>query len=157
VFGAEGDWDWASSQATTTTACAATCETDVKWLATLRGRVGYAVVDRLLVFTAGGAWVKFSPSSPVVGGFTDYTESGWTAGGGVEYAFWDRFSLKAEYLYVGLPTSPVFFAGITTTNRINVLRLGLNYKVWGDRESHCYDLEAPGRAPGAFHFAPVQF
>jgi len=134
VFGVEGDWDWANSKATTTTACGVGCETDAKWLATLRGRVGYAVVDRLLVYATGGAaWAKFSPSSGgSTAGFTDYTVSGWTAGGGFEYAFWDRFSVKAEYLWVGLGTSPIFFAGtgINSTHRMSVARVGLNYKFW---------------------------
>jgi outer membrane immunogenic protein len=133
VLGIEGDWDWANSKTTSgpSGACGIGCETDVKWVATLRGRVGYAVIDRLLVYATGGAaWAKFSPSIGGTVGFVDYTQSGWTAGGGVEYAIWDRWSVKAEYLYVGLQTSPVFFAGsgITTTNRMSVARLGLNYR-----------------------------
>jgi outer membrane immunogenic protein len=85
VVGVEGDWSWANSKATTITACGGTCETDVRWLATLRGRVGYAVLDRLLVYgTGGAAWAKFSPSIGALPGFVDYTQSGWTAGGGLE-------------------------------------------------------------------------
>ena len=135
VLGIEGDWDWANSKGSTFNACVGGCQTEVKSLATLRGRVGYALVDRLLVYgTGGAAWAKFSPSlSGNAAGFTDYTQSGWVGGGGFEYAFWDNFSLKAEYLYVGLGTSPVFFAGtgISTTNRMSVARLGLNYRFSG--------------------------
>ena len=33
---------------------------------------------------------------------TARTASGWTAGGGVEYAFWKNLSVRAEFFYVNL-------------------------------------------------------
>ncbi len=137
VLGVEGDWSWTDVKATSTaTACGAalglSCETDVKWLATIRGRLGYAF-DRFLVYgTVGAAFAKFSPSIGATPGFTDYNDSGWTAGGGVEYALYDRWSVKAEYLYMDFGTSPVFVAatGITSPFKMSVARAGLNYKFW---------------------------
>jgi outer membrane immunogenic protein len=134
VFGLEGDWDWSGSKATATNAaCGGTCQTEARWLSTLRGRLGFAWDRTLLYVTGGVAWAKFTPSTvPAVAGLTDYTQAGWTLGGGVEFAVADRWTVKAEYLYVGLRTSPVFFAptGVTTTNRMSVARIGLNYRFW---------------------------
>jgi outer membrane immunogenic protein len=65
---------------------------------------------------------------------------GWTVGGGVEYAFANNWSFKAEYLYLdygtsteNLPTSgplgpsPVGPIGIITCWTDNVFRVGINY------------------------------
>ena len=51
VVGAEGDIDWSGVKGTTTALCAAGCETRNKWLATVRGRLGYAF-DRFLPYAA---------------------------------------------------------------------------------------------------------
>ena len=58
VLGIEGDGDWANISASTSGGgCGAVgnCQTSLGWLATVRGRAGYAF-DRVLVYgTAGGA------------------------------------------------------------------------------------------------------
>jgi opacity protein-like surface antigen len=33
-------------------------------------------------------------------------QTGWTAGGGVEWALWNNWSLKTEYLYLSLGNFP---------------------------------------------------
>jgi outer membrane immunogenic protein len=64
--------------------------------------------------------------------------SGWTAGAGVEYAFYKSMSLKLEYLYLGMGTfttnivSPPTIAQPTTIGvrhslSDNIIRLGLNF------------------------------
>jgi outer membrane immunogenic protein len=81
-----------------------------------RGRVGWAF-DSVLVYGTGGlAVTKFditksfswdlNDGCPTLGtlfnchnGGTSGTRTGWTAGGGVEWAFAPRWSLKAEYLF----------------------------------------------------------
>jgi outer membrane immunogenic protein len=58
---------------------------------------------------------------------------GWTAGAGVEYAWSDRISVKAEYLYAGLASSGVNYG--TTLGALpanvrsagHIVRGGLNY------------------------------
>lgn len=82
------------------------------WLATIRGRVGFAA-DRFLIYVTGGAAftnVRFSQtfsdacctSSTPLTTFTNSTrKTGYAAGGGLEYAFTSNWSLRGEYLYAG--------------------------------------------------------
>jgi outer membrane immunogenic protein len=103
VFGVEGDWDWSGiNTGTTATICQVTltCQTGNNWLATLRGRFGYAA-DRVLFYgTAGGA---FANMQTVFNGVTTTKDqAGWTAGAGIEWAFADNWTAKVEYLYVNI-------------------------------------------------------
>ncbi len=130
VYGIEGDFDWgriSGSQATTgangpyqlTTNGAGvtngTTNEDVslQWLSTIRGRVGFAVQDRLLLFATGGlalGGVNSQGSVSANNGFFGVTYSGsnssvktgFVVGGGAEWAFSDRWTVKAEYLWYDL-------------------------------------------------------
>src|SRR2546423_927938 len=53
VIGAEGDIDWSGIKGTSTVLCLGGCETRNKWLATARGRLGFAFDRFLPYFTAG--------------------------------------------------------------------------------------------------------
>ncbi len=102
------------------------------WFGTLRGRVGYAF-DRVMIYgTGGAAWVDGKVQA-TVGGFTLSTEAnkiGWTAGGGVEWAFYDHWSTKIEYLY--LASSGIKFntalGSFNGNIKNNIARVGLNYR-----------------------------
>jgi outer membrane immunogenic protein len=77
---------------------------DIDSLASLRGRIGLAA-DRLLFFaTVGWAWADVSGT--VVAGFeqftVDTTLKGWTMGGGLDYAFTDKFIGRIEYRHYAL-------------------------------------------------------
>jgi outer membrane immunogenic protein len=131
------------------------------WLGTLRGRIGWTPIDRLLIFGTGGLAFGQSTASfsvvnpeafPPLSAFASSSRSvGWTAGGGLEYALpnnWSNWSVKVEYLYYDLGNStgtvsyqnpdPVTLApefstlsGHTRHNG-NIVRAGLNYKFnWG--------------------------
>jgi len=84
----------------------------------------------------------------------DATHTGWTIGAGVEKAFGHRWTLRAEYLYVDLGAEDYDFSGtkfnlntgapIATQPvdnfddaelQFDVVRVGLNYKLTGARES----------------------
>lgn len=135
VWGLEGDFDW--SDLKDSTACGAfTCETKQTWLATARGRVGYAFDRWLPYFTGGAAFgkVKATNSNPASPGADD-TLTGWTVGGGLEYAFLGNWSAKIEYLYVDLGK---FDCGVgcgatpdNVTFKENIIRAGLNYRFSG--------------------------
>jgi outer membrane immunogenic protein len=106
VFGAEGDWDYSAiNTGTTQTICnvTGTCQTGNNWLATFRGRAGYAA-DRVLFYgTAGGAFANVQTTFNGVR--TTHDQAGWTAGAGIEWAFADNWTAKVEYLYVDLGTT----------------------------------------------------
>jgi len=134
VVGIEGDGDWSNLDGTSTTTCVG-CETKSTWLATVRGRAGYAW-DRVLFYgTAGGAFGNVQ-SGPISGPFNSATQAGWTAGAGVEAAFAPNWTAKVEYLYVdfsGLSCSgDGVITGCGTGNSVtlteNLVRAGVNYK-----------------------------
>ena len=117
-----------------------------QWLTTVTGKLGYAW-DRVLVYgKGGGAWVgSNSPSVTLNGVSTSVSNSstnwGWTAGVGLEYAFWGGLSGRVEYDYIGLtnmnitvPSTSATLPGDTFTgsNRsIQMITVGLNYKFGG--------------------------
>jgi outer membrane immunogenic protein len=140
VFGVEGDGDWAGINGTTFNASCAGfgCETKSNWLATVRGRAGYAW-DRVLFYgTGGGAFANVQASAGALP-FYSSAQAGWTAGAGVEYAFAPNLTAKVEYLFVdlanascpvgncggGLPIAPV---ATTVSLNQNIIRGGVNFK-----------------------------
>lgn len=132
VLGVEGDIDWSNIRGTTTTLCATGCETRNSWLATVRGRLGYAF-DRILPYVTGGLAVgDIRANHPTfTGGST--TNAGWTVGGGLEVPLAANWTAKAEYLYVDLGkfNCGVACNGTATDNvslRTNIVRGGINYR-----------------------------
>ena len=81
------------------------CQTGNNWLATARGRAGYAADRVLLYANAGGAFANVQTNFN--GTTTSHTQSGWTAGAGIEWAFADNWTAKVEYLYVNLGNGSV--------------------------------------------------
>jgi outer membrane immunogenic protein len=127
-----------------------TATESVTWLGTLRGRFGVAF-DRLLIYMTGGLAmggvdVTQAHNFPSVGvqypSNTSRTLNGWTFGGGVEWAFLDRWSIKAEGGYYDLGTISTvsaavptlgggsFLLGKTFETRGAFARGGINFKLW---------------------------
>jgi outer membrane immunogenic protein len=147
VLGVEGDWDWQNLNGTTNSVAGgcsvsvAGCTTQSDWLATVRGRAGYAF-DPFLVYGTGGAAFGNLQASAAGAPFSSSTQTGWTAGGGVEFAFTPNLTAKVEYLYVDLGTQSCAAAsclafipgvgGVPTSVSLteNVVRAGINYKFW---------------------------
>jgi outer membrane immunogenic protein len=140
----------------------------IKWFGTVRARLGYLPADNLLTYVTGGfaygqvertgtlflpagvlgiSVPSFSatctgPAATCFAGSSRDTALGWTLGGGLEYAFWQKWTIKAEYLYVSLDntsltetatlllvpgTSPVSYDASSRAN-FNVARVGVNYR-----------------------------
>ena len=137
VYGIEGDFDWADVKATADCAVGVTCETKNDWLATFRGRIGYAFDRWLPYLTAGGAYgdVKATVSVPLAGLAASSSKSqlGWTVGAGLEYAFLSNWSAKIEYLYVDLGSFDTGPAPVVNnvSFKESIVRAGLNYKFSG--------------------------
>jgi outer membrane immunogenic protein len=132
VFGVEGDVDWSNINGNTVAGCPFGCQTSNTWLATLRGRVGYAF-DRFMPYVTGGAaFGDIRATTPGFAGFSD-TNAGWAVGGGLEFAIYYNWTAKAEYLYVDLGhTNCGLSCGVVAPNNVsfrsNILRAGLNYR-----------------------------
>lgn len=84
----------------------------IDYLGTARARIGYTW-DRTMIYGTGG--IAFSRAAVL--GLHD-TDTGWTIGGGLEWAYSNSWSLKAEYLYYDLGAN--FDA--------SMIRLGANYR-----------------------------
>jgi outer membrane immunogenic protein len=141
LFGVEGDVDWSTLNgsvgncAVNGAGVAAACETKNNVLGTARARMGYAF-DRMLVYVTGGTAfgnVQTGLNPPAT--FDATTKVGWTAGAGVEYAFSESWSAKAEYLYVDLGTASCTSAancgsaaGASATLIEDLVRGGFNYR-----------------------------
>ncbi len=85
------------------------------WRGTLRARIGWTPIDRVLIFGTGGLAFGHSSASiteinagavpPEYATAYGTGQVGWTAGGGIEYALpdkWANWSVKVEYLYYDL-------------------------------------------------------
>jgi outer membrane immunogenic protein len=119
---------------------------------TFRGRLGYAW-DRVLLYATGGLAygpgannsVTYTNASPGVNYaiFKGNSGSGvgWTAGGGLEYALGNNWSVRGEYLYVDLNNHsrtllPATVVGTAATGAsftdsggsFSIARIGVNYK-----------------------------
>jgi outer membrane immunogenic protein len=139
VFGLESDLGYLGAEdgKRTSTAFA---KTSYGGYGTLTTRFGYAA-NRWLFFTKGGlafASIKNRAGAVVAGANdpTDYTKlnevhTGWTLGGGAEFAFHRRWSMKLEYLYMDFGTDhsrnldgDVF----DHDNSIHTVKVGVNYR-----------------------------
>ena len=130
VWGLEADADYSAMKGSTDCA-GGSCETKLPWLATVRGRLGYAGWNNWLPYLTGGAAIGNVKASDAAGDASK-TKVGWTVGAGVEYAMWSNWSVKLEYLYVDLGKFDCGIAcGASTDNvsfNANVVRAGLNYR-----------------------------
>ena len=168
VAGVEADWQksW-QTESVCTYAClpsstppallSITDQQSLQWLGTARLRLGWLSPGGSLLYSTGGLafgrvdWnlnmtgLSFFATGPTTSADFGATMLGWTAGAGIETPITDKWSIKAEYLYVDLgtmndtlisglsPGAALFYASptVTTTSssRIheNIVRLGLNY------------------------------
>jgi outer membrane immunogenic protein len=122
------------------------------YFGTARGRVGFLATPTLLLYATGGfayggvgsstAIVQenapFVPGFGSAGRYSD-TRVGWTVGGGLEWLFAPKWSLKLEYLYYdlgrvtyglsGLSFPGAYISAVAASTRFDghVARAGLNY------------------------------
>jgi outer membrane immunogenic protein len=138
VLGVEADYSWSNAGNSGQGGGMPAASSEMTGFGTVRGRVGYAF-DRALIYATGGlAFAHFNQSS--VNCFLNSggcmatfsgNRTGWTAGGGIEYALNNHFSVKAEALWadLGTVTTTVPFGNLASfKNTVEVARVGLNYK-----------------------------
>jgi outer membrane immunogenic protein len=140
LVGAEADLDWSNIRGTfngivPVAGAAFSLSSQLNWLDTTRMRVGWVWDHALFYGTAGaavgGVTTTASASAAIAGlGATataadTQTRFGWTAGGGVEYAFNNYLSGKVEYMYVNLGTQTQINVDSVKFNT-NIVRAGIN-------------------------------
>ncbi len=139
VIGAQGDFDWSGASGSINDVFAFTDTVKIKSLASATGRVGYAF-DRFLAYVkGGGAWETddYSSTGPGVSVTLSDTRSGWTIGGGGEYAFTDWLTGFVEYDYYDFGTATENLTGTGGPLALNVketksvAKAGLNFKFGG--------------------------
>lgn len=114
------------------------------WFGSVRGRVGYAF-DRVLFYATGGfayGHLYDNVNGPILLG-SPYLFSGvvtgYTVGGGIEYAITNNFSVKAEYQYMnfgkhdpvnpaGVPLTGLPVPGPLYNDAFHTVRVGVNYR-----------------------------
>ncbi len=108
------------------------------WTADARLRAGYAI-DRLLLYIAGGVAFgdvytsyAFAGRSPFLSETTDRT--GWTLGGGAEYAFTNSIVGRVEYRYTDLGRKSFTSISENTYDDVkftsNTALVGVAFKFW---------------------------
>lgn len=149
VWGLEADASWAGLKRTFGVGSGAiagsTTISDVKWLASFRGRSGIAIDDTLVYVTSGlalggvrnGWGVGYTPGLGA-GNCCDLASSetrvGWVAGVGVEHMLSQRWTVRTEVLYYDLGrkdasgTAGGVPVRMSASNEVLTARFGLNLK-----------------------------
>ncbi|MBK5956966.1 hypothetical protein CCR97_01865 [Rhodoplanes elegans] len=119
------------------------------WYGMITGRLGYTW-DRALFYVKGGAafvnvenTILDTAGLITIAASASETKATWTFGGGLEYAFDMNWSIKAEYMFIGLDNTQavcgpaVGAAGTFCWDHdnpgIHTAKVGLNYRFGGAR------------------------
>ena len=83
-------------------------------------------MDRALLYVTGGyAGAETNVNIAGFGSQSDWRNGG-VIGAGLEYAFTNNISAKAEYLYAPLESKT--YDGVKSNTDLSLVRAGLNYK-----------------------------
>jgi len=146
VLGVEGQFSWSDLEGSTPCIVILKCTTEVKWLGSLAGRVGFTYDRTMLYVKAGVAWADsdyLADFSIIPGVFTataSDTRTGFMIGAGIEYGFLSNWSAKLEYNYMDFDTDSLGFVincdchrhsdvlNVDITQRIHLIKFGINYR-----------------------------
>jgi opacity protein-like surface antigen len=183
VFGIEADLSKDVSDGTNTcfavsgSTVSSNCRVRPDLYATLTGRLGYAAGPALFYAKGGAAWThgavdmlfnqnNFGPgfTTAVFNSSSSFDATGWTAGGGIEYALTPAWSTKLEYDYLafgGRDVATPYVAGnpsgltapvASVAEQVHQVKFGLNYRLGADERAWpggvaAMPLKAPALAP----------
>jgi outer membrane immunogenic protein len=135
VTGLEGDFDFGDvSKKETFNADGSFGKLDMQEFATVRARFGVAL-DRALLYVTGGYadgeihGALFDALAPAYASGNTW-QSGYAIGAGLEYAFTNNVSVKAEYLFSQLGEKTLSTPDYTAKpgQDISMIRAGVNYR-----------------------------
>jgi outer membrane immunogenic protein len=138
VFGVEADAAWADINHSEALVGFGLATQKIKAFGSVTGRVGVAV-DTVLLYGKGGyGWAQNEFSATVLGLTLSDSKfhSGWTVGGGAEWAFAGPWSAKVEYMFARYD-SENYFTGIAPPGvgfgmDVHTVKAGVNYRFnWG--------------------------
>jgi outer membrane immunogenic protein len=137
VFGAEADAAW-SDIGRSETFLRITGTEKIQSFGSVTGRVGVAV-DTVLLYGKGGfAWAENQISASALGVTLSesHFHTGWTVGGGAEWAFAGPWSAKAEYMFARYSSQNYLAAfippGVGLAADVHTIKAGINYRFgWG--------------------------
>jgi outer membrane immunogenic protein len=138
VFGVEADAAWADIQHSEALVGFGLATQKIKAFGSFTGRVGVAV-DSVLLYAKGGyGWAENEFSATILGLTLSDSQfhSGWTVGGGAEWAFAGPWSAKVEYMYARYDSENYFTgvapAGVGFGMDVHTVKAGVNYRFnWG--------------------------
>ena len=114
--------------------------TTLDYVGTARGRIGYAFGTWLPYVTGGFAWghshININDGGGTIVSSLGQTQTGWTAGAGIEFAMSGNWSARLEYDYIDLSRRMVDLSafglpGVNVDPDIHLVKLGLNHR-FGD-------------------------
>lgn len=130
------------------------------YIATARGRIGYAFGTTLAYATGGAAWgrgfVDINNAAGEVIAKKEQTHLGWVAGLGVEFALVGNWTGKVEYNHIDLGTrrydlTETALPDVTTAPKLDVLKVGMNYRLRGGSASEQSAIKLPELADWNVH------
>lgn len=127
LFGLEGDFSGAGIDDGAFVA-GGIASTEINWISTIRGRLGFVRDKTLIYATAGVAFADIDTTfdTAALSFRNSDVEAGYVVGGGVEHALTDRWSTKLEYQYLNFDSGAAPFGSDDLD--LHTLRAGLNYK-----------------------------
>jgi outer membrane immunogenic protein len=138
VVGAEADAAWSDIKYTVPIVGVGSGQFRIQSFGSVTGRLGVAVDNVLLYGKGGYAWAnnEFSITALGVTLANSQFHSGWTVGGGAEWAFAGPWSAKAEYMYARYNQRNYFAAvvppGLNFGVDVHTVKAGVNYRFgWG--------------------------
>jgi outer membrane immunogenic protein len=141
VLGIEGSFSSSDASGNTTCVVLLNCKRELDWVASLVGRLGYAM-DRNLVYVKGGvAWADLQTDVGIVG--LDIlsggdTHTGWVVGFGFEHAMTDSILLRIDYSHMDFgsetheldftPSPGLFTVPSEVDAKFDTLKIGVSVK-----------------------------
>jgi outer membrane immunogenic protein len=138
VLGVEGDFGWTNAHGNGATFLSTEIfHYDINWTSHIRGRAGYASGPWLAFVAGGAAFAKFDMTMQIGSTIIPCQEggpfTGWSIGGGVDYAFNDWVSARVEYLYDDFGRKD-YVMGVNDVYQVhltgNTVRGAITFKLW---------------------------
>lgn len=131
VLGVEGDAAWSNVDGSRTFSGPAWVSANSDWLASIRGRVGYAANNVLLYATGGFAWADANVTvSDLIGSArSSETLTGYVLGGGIEWKFTQNVSARIEGLHYVFDDHKFNFnpGSLSIDSNVTTIRAGLTF------------------------------